>query len=139
MHTIHGSNFILATVTARATGADEIVSLHHLTKLSTPLSCARRGPPARLGGPVFFCSQHHGRFDNLAHVPRGTTAAMGSSLRTFRLHRETGTMTLLAVEVSRATRQRVLTIRQKKESHQRSHDSRALSFHYIWAGQVRKL
>ncbi|CAN0219981.1 unnamed protein product, partial [Ectocarpus fasciculatus] len=37
------------------------------------------------------------RFDNLAHVPRGTTAA-GHTLSCFRLHRESATMTLLAVE-----------------------------------------
>ena len=51
----------------------------------------------------WFClwfSCRLGRFDNLAHVPRGTTAEKGNSLRVFRLHRATSTMTLLAVEVS---------------------------------------
>ncbi|CAN0302346.1 unnamed protein product [Ectocarpus sp. 6 AP-2014] len=38
----------------------------------------------------------YNKFDNLAHVPRGTTA--GHTLSCFRLHRESATMTLLAVE-----------------------------------------
>ncbi|CAN0439253.1 unnamed protein product, partial [Ectocarpus sp. 12 AP-2014] len=38
----------------------------------------------------------YNKFDNLAHVPRGTTA--GHTLSCFRLHRESATMTLLAIE-----------------------------------------
>lgn len=37
------------------------------------------------------------RFDNLAHVPKGT-ASDSHTLRVFRLHRATATMTLIAVE-----------------------------------------
>ncbi|CAN0489824.1 unnamed protein product, partial [Laminaria digitata] len=44
-----------------------------------------------------FLAASKRRFDNLAHVPRGTTSD-GNSLRVFRLHRKTATMTLLAVE-----------------------------------------
>lgn len=37
------------------------------------------------------------RFDNLAHVPRGTPSGE-STLRVYRLHRESATMTLLSVD-----------------------------------------
>lgn len=37
------------------------------------------------------------RFDNLPHVPRGT-ASDANTLRVYRLHRSSGTLTLLAVD-----------------------------------------
>lgn len=70
------------------------------------LSCRRaryaanHHPHAGVALLCCFCLVSSDRFDNLAHVPRGTTAEKGNSLRVFRLHRATATMTLLAVEVS---------------------------------------
>lgn len=54
-------------------------------------------PPHPNTTPIHASNASLDRFDNLAHVPRGT-ASDANTLRIFRLHRKTATMTLLAVD-----------------------------------------